>query len=96
MGWAHDQDLFGGREFGHSDQVTFLILSVRSLLLGEYLELLQSGGVRGIAAPGRQVSIKRPDAGVVLVVSDLLRRGVRFSQSNSKACAPSGHLIGLS
>jgi len=34
MGWAHDRDLFGGREFGHSDQVTFLILSVQPLLLG--------------------------------------------------------------
>jgi hypothetical protein len=34
-GWAHDDDLFGGREIGQSDQVSFLILIVPRLLLRE-------------------------------------------------------------
>ena len=34
-GWAHDGDLFGGREIGQSDQVSFLILIVPRLLLRE-------------------------------------------------------------
>jgi hypothetical protein len=56
-----------------------------------------AGGVRGVAAPGRQVSMKRPDAGAERVVSDLVRRSVRFGLSIScKVCAPSGSLIGLS
>ena len=33
-GWVRDRDLFGGREFGHSDQVAFLILRVQPLPLG--------------------------------------------------------------
>ena len=33
-GWVRDRDLFGGRDFGHSDQVTFLILRVQPLPLG--------------------------------------------------------------
>ena len=32
-GWAHDDDLFGRREIGQSDQVSFLILVVPRLLL---------------------------------------------------------------
>ena len=34
-GWPHDDDLFGGREIGQSDQVSFLILIVPRLLLRE-------------------------------------------------------------
>ena|ERR1700677_3508407 len=30
-GWAHDDDLFGGREIGQSDQASFLILVPRLL-----------------------------------------------------------------
>src|SRR5258707_13861771 len=34
-GWPHDDDLFGGREIGQSDQLSFLILIVPRLLLKE-------------------------------------------------------------
>ena len=34
-GWPHVDDLFGGREIGQSDQVSFLILIVPRLLLRE-------------------------------------------------------------
>jgi hypothetical protein len=54
-------------------------------------------GVRGVAAPGCQASMKRPDAGADRVVSDPVRRTVRFGLSIScKVRAPSGRLIGLS
>ncbi len=41
--------------------------------------------------------MKRPDSGAERVVSDLVRRSVRFGLSiSSKVCAPSGRLIGFS
>jgi hypothetical protein len=41
-GWAHDDDLFGGREIGQSDQVSFLILVFRGSCR-ESVRVLRSG-----------------------------------------------------
>ena len=66
-GWAHDYDLFGGREIGQSDQVSFLILIVPRLLerASEFcgVETFNALGVRAV----RQ---ERPDAGAQRVASD--------------------------
>ena len=95
-GWVRDRDFFGGREFGHSDQVTFLILRVQPLPLervGASAEWRRSR--RRSAAPSSLH--KAPKRDTEPVVSDLVRRSVKFGPSIScKACAPSGRLIRLS
>jgi hypothetical protein len=57
-GWAHDDDLFGGREIGQSDQVSFLILVVPRLLLRD-----RRSSADAQRARGSEPCIKRrPDA----------------------------------
>jgi hypothetical protein len=59
-GWAHDDDLFGGHEIGHSDQVSFLILVVPRLLLRQRRS---SAEWRRSTRSGFEPCIKkRPDA----------------------------------
>jgi hypothetical protein len=64
-GWPHNDDLFGGREIGQSDQVSFLILVVPRLLPRQ----------RRSSAEWRRSTRswvrakKRPDAGVERVAS---------------------------
>ena len=69
-GWAHDDDLFGGREIGQSDQVSFLILIVPRLLRRAPRRFCGVETFDALAGPSRQVSKKRPDAGAERVVSD--------------------------
>jgi hypothetical protein len=95
MGWGRGRYLFGGCEFGHFDQVTFLILGVHLLLLAKYLELLRSGGVRGAQRQAVEVSVKRPDAGAERVGSR--KRRFRLSLSISyEGLTLSARLIRLS
>jgi hypothetical protein len=67
-GWAHDDDLFGGREIGQSDQVSFLILIVPGLLLRERPSFAEWRRQR---PRGSEPSVKkRLDAGAERVASD--------------------------
>src|SRR5271166_2968718 len=67
-GWAHDDDLIGGREIGQSDQVSFLILIVPRLLRREGPS---SAEWRRSTRSGSEPSVKkRPDAGAERVASD--------------------------
>ena len=67
-GWAHDDDLFGGREIDQSDQVSFLILVVPRLLLRQRRS---SAEWRRSTRSGSEPRIKkRPDAGTERAASD--------------------------
>jgi hypothetical protein len=95
-GWVRDRDLFGGRDFGHSDQVTFLILRVQPLPLERVGASAEWRRSRRRGA-GPSSLHKAPKRGAERVVSDLVRRSGRFGLSIScKACPPSGRLIILS
>ena len=76
-GWVRDRDLFGGREIGHSDQVSFLILRVQRLLLRECRSFCGVATFDALAASEPSSVKKRPDGGAERVVSDCTKRQIQ-------------------